>query len=90
MKIGRNTPCFCGSGKKFKMCCQKKIIPFPNGLRDRQGAALPIGAEPGMFRVTIASPENPDVVLHDISFPLGATSAAVRKKVRQVMQSKMN
>ena len=20
-KIGRNEPCFCGSGKKFKHCC---------------------------------------------------------------------
>ena len=23
-KIGRNSPCPCGSGKKFKRCCQKK------------------------------------------------------------------
>lgn len=21
LKIGRNDPCFCGSGKKFKKCC---------------------------------------------------------------------
>lgn len=24
-KIGRNDPCFCGSGKKFKKCCINKI-----------------------------------------------------------------
>ena len=24
MKIGRNDPCPCGSGKKFKMCCMRK------------------------------------------------------------------
>ena len=23
-KIGRNDPCFCGSGKKFKSCCNAK------------------------------------------------------------------
>ncbi len=23
-KLGRNAPCFCGSGKKFKKCCQTK------------------------------------------------------------------
>ncbi len=23
-KIGRNTPCPCGSGKKYKRCCEKK------------------------------------------------------------------
>ncbi len=24
-KIGRNEPCFCGSGKKYKKCCMKKL-----------------------------------------------------------------
>ena len=23
-KIGRNAPCFCGSGKKYKKCCLDK------------------------------------------------------------------
>jgi predicted O-linked N-acetylglucosamine transferase (SPINDLY family) len=27
MKLGRNDPCSCGSGKKFKNCCQLKGIP---------------------------------------------------------------
>jgi methionyl aminopeptidase len=26
-KIGRNTPCPCGSGKKYKKCCEKKGLP---------------------------------------------------------------
>ena len=26
-KIGRNAPCPCGSGKKFKKCCIDKVIP---------------------------------------------------------------
>lgn len=25
-KIGRNDPCPCGSGKKFKKCCIKKSV----------------------------------------------------------------
>lgn len=25
MKIGRNDPCPCGSGKKFKKCCIEKM-----------------------------------------------------------------
>ena len=30
MKIGRNDPCPCGSGKKYKHCClDSNIIPFP-------------------------------------------------------------
>lgn len=24
MKIGRNSPCGCGSGQKFKNCCRKR------------------------------------------------------------------
>jgi uncharacterized protein YecA (UPF0149 family) len=24
-KIGRNSPCPCGSGKKYKKCCMKKM-----------------------------------------------------------------
>ena len=25
IKVGRNSPCPCGSGKKFKRCCLDKI-----------------------------------------------------------------
>lgn len=25
MKIGRNDPCPCGSGKKYKQCCLKRL-----------------------------------------------------------------
>lgn len=25
-KIGRNDPCHCGSGKKFKKCCESTMI----------------------------------------------------------------
>jgi hypothetical protein len=25
-KVGRNDPCICGSGKKFKKCCEGKMI----------------------------------------------------------------
>jgi hypothetical protein len=27
-KIGRNSPCPCGSGKKYKRCCQQKEAKF--------------------------------------------------------------
>jgi hypothetical protein len=25
-KIGRNDPCHCGSGKKFKKCCESQML----------------------------------------------------------------
>jgi tetratricopeptide (TPR) repeat protein len=31
VKPGRNDPCPCGSGKKFKKCCQGKLAVTPNG-----------------------------------------------------------
>jgi hypothetical protein len=42
-KIGRNEPCYCGSGKKFKKCCISKefietdhvdIVPRPIDLEE--------------------------------------------------------
>lgn len=29
-KLGRNSPCSCGSGKKYKQCCWKKEHTGPN------------------------------------------------------------
>jgi hypothetical protein len=25
-KVGRNDPCPCGSGKKYKKCCEEKVL----------------------------------------------------------------
>lgn len=25
-KVGRNEPCTCGSGKKYKLCCLNKVV----------------------------------------------------------------
>ncbi|MFZ2540620.1 MAG: tetratricopeptide repeat protein, partial [Gallionella sp.] len=30
MKPGRNEPCNCGSGKKFKHCCERKAVLSPS------------------------------------------------------------
>ncbi|MFC7062443.1 SEC-C metal-binding domain-containing protein [Halobacillus seohaensis] len=33
MKVGRNDPCPCGSGKKYKKCCgNSKVIEFPTQI----------------------------------------------------------
>ena len=32
MKVGRNDPCPCGSGRKFKKCCAAKAEPAAPGL----------------------------------------------------------
>ena len=41
-KVGRNDPCPCGSGKKFKKCCESKMIGgrFMATKVDSQSSAL--------------------------------------------------
>lgn len=34
MKIGRNEPCFCGSGKKYKRCCMSRSEKIHSQLSD--------------------------------------------------------
>lgn len=36
VKIGRNDPCPCGSGKKYKQCCLKKSQMSEEGMESRQ------------------------------------------------------
>lgn len=43
-KIGRNTPCPCGSGEKYKRCCERKEAEL-------RASALP----PGRFRYEAGS-----------------------------------
>jgi hypothetical protein len=42
LKIGRNDPCACGSGKKFKKCCLSAYVDpgkaeFPNAWMESDG-----------------------------------------------------
>ena len=34
MKIGRNDPCPCGSGKKYKHCCLNRPVPARQQARE--------------------------------------------------------
>jgi hypothetical protein len=40
-KIGRNDPCPCGSGKKYKKCCLPKGITFREETEKEETAAIP-------------------------------------------------
>ena len=39
MKLGRNDPCICGSGKKYKKCCGKTELGLPVQSRQYQDIA---------------------------------------------------
>ena len=40
-KVGRNDPCPCGSGKKFKKCCEEKVA------KKKFSAELLVGGQEG-------------------------------------------
>lgn len=40
--VGRNAPCPCGSGKKYKRCCLRKQAEADAGLRETKGRELAI------------------------------------------------
>lgn len=40
-KIGRNDPCACGSGKKYKKCCMASDEAVAHAARPAQPAAVP-------------------------------------------------
>jgi uncharacterized protein len=42
-KIGRNDPCPCGSGKKYKQCCLQKGIANPRAKMKAQWLNKPAG-----------------------------------------------
>ena len=49
-KIGRNEPCPCGSGKKYKKCCLSQAAPAPVGIeRARMDVTSPPDSRPAPF-----------------------------------------
>jgi hypothetical protein len=67
MKIGRNDPCPCGSGRKYKQCCLTKDAKAESEAIEiaRRRAENPFVGRTGAFdhaidRVRAYDPPNPD------------------------------
>ena len=60
MKLGRNDPCPCGSGKKFKKCCAAKKEPTTAGLTAAIRMKGGIAFDPivGAYRAIVHSWDN--------------------------------
>ena len=39
-KVGRNDPCPCGSGKKYKQCCMAKERPAATGKKTFKASVI--------------------------------------------------
>lgn len=47
--IGRNDPCPCGSGKKYKRCCLGKGVPQGPKVKREEGSSPRFRFEPGSY-----------------------------------------
>ena len=45
VKVSRNDPCPCGSGRKYKRCCYAKAAPLVQGPDGELAHALPMSDE---------------------------------------------
>ena len=61
-KLGRNEPCHCGSGKKFKKCCESKMIGgrYVATKIDSASSANKVSNLTGLFQrsVSVVSPSS--------------------------------
>jgi hypothetical protein len=62
-KVGRNDPCYCGSGKKFKKCCALKVLGGRSAQKIDAASAAHIkkaAGLSGLFRARLAeTPKKP-------------------------------
>ncbi len=54
MKVGRNQPCPCGSGIKYKRCCYRKIGEKAQGEMNQELASV-LAANPGLSHAELQS-----------------------------------
>jgi hypothetical protein len=61
-KTGRNDPCPCGSGKKYKKCCARKVEQPPTGLKAavRMKGGVAFDSAQSVYRAIVHSWDNPD------------------------------
>jgi hypothetical protein len=55
--LGRNDPCHCGSGKKYKQCCLGKDEEKARAARAKAAAEAPVSA-PGAATPAHAGPKH--------------------------------
>ncbi len=53
---GRNEPCHCGSGRKYKQCCLSKDESAARDARAQADAAAPVQAAPEAVGAAPAAP----------------------------------
>jgi len=74
--IGRNDPCPCGSGKKYKKCCQGKVIPFPVMTQE------PDESKPLVYQIKVSIMHIKPLVWRRLLVPAGITFNKLHKIIQ--------
>lgn len=63
-KVGRNDPCPCGSGKKYKQCCLKNNKSRPLGQRRFKATVLkgPLQTKQDAAAEVVQEDQSPDLI----------------------------
>jgi hypothetical protein len=57
-KVGRNDPCPCGSGKKFKKCCESKMLGG-RFMATKINATIAPSRLTGLFQARVSENQRP-------------------------------
>jgi len=97
-KLSRNTPCPCGSGKKYKVCCLKKGIEYAEDASGTIHQSVPMTGEVAeVFRVQREKfverfgrePGPDDPVFFDMPHPLPRFWSNVVSRIENVLRDKV-
>jgi hypothetical protein len=62
VKVSRNDPCPCGSGRKYKRCCYAKGAPLVQGPDGELAHELPIGPDAAVTKAMEQAGVAPQVI----------------------------
>lgn len=91
-KIGRNEPCPCGSGKKYKYCCGKgdsKILSFP-GVDLLTQTEEPVLPETTTYMERMGMPNMATNMFHDLQAELSQLNVKSEAELHSTIENFMN
>jgi len=79
--LGRNDPCHCGSGKKYKQCCLGKDEEAARTARAKAAAEAPSPAADAVAPATPAEAQDPPALEEDATNTHGFGKTSLPRKV---------
>lgn len=95
MKVGRNEPCPCGSGRKYKKCCLAKDEAEAGGRREESSGGPRSGKIKAMFEALLGPEPAPEFPyrpesgpLHELAFALAELAPGTEPAAAWVQEAR--